>query len=387
MVEKFDALIVYSDRIAVSATNSKFETPFIKGSKNESYNIVYGYFLQTCSKYKVKCAFTTSSDIIGPGKCKSYWTFSAGKWSKETKSCFSKLIFDKFSPVNERISKYRNLLFSKKTIKPFNSPYLYKLFFDKEKTYLKLSKFCIPTVAVKSGARSDIENSIRSLERISSKLSNKDNLPNKFVMKDRFGSGGKSIYKFDSSDFAGMAKIANNISKSFILQPFINFERGFKYKHTFSPTDIRLIYLNGKIIQTYLRIAKSGEFRCNEHRGGKLIYINKKIVPQSIINMSHKITDILGDNMSLFSLDFIIDNNKNIYFLEGNTGPGLDWNMDLKENEIKAKELIRIITKELLHRSNNNKSIYKPFAKIKPLEDLTINIQPNINIEPIYASL
>ena len=50
---------------------------------------------------------------------------------------------------------------------------------------------------------------------------------------------------------------------------------------------------------------------------------------------------------SLYSLDFIRSNNGNLYFIEGNDRPGIDWNHRKKINEIKSKELINLIVNEL----------------------------------------
>ena len=46
----FDVLIVYSDWLATSANTLKDEAslPFAIGSNSEGYNVVYGYFLNTC---------------------------------------------------------------------------------------------------------------------------------------------------------------------------------------------------------------------------------------------------------------------------------------------------------------------------------------------------
>ncbi len=97
-------------------------------------------------------------------------------------------------------------------------------------------------------------------------------------------------------------------------------------------------------------MAKKGDFRCNEHAGGLLKYIPKNEVPSRVVAVSRNIAKILNNKSSLFALDFIISNNGNIYLLEANTGPGLDWNLSVKENEIEAKKLIRIIIKEIVRR-------------------------------------
>ncbi|KKQ90444.1 MAG: hypothetical protein UT14_C0036G0005, partial [Candidatus Shapirobacteria bacterium GW2011_GWE1_38_92] len=113
-------------------------------------------------------------------------------------------------------------------------------------------------------------------------------------------------------------------------------------------TDIRLVYLNGEIVQTYIRVAKSGEFRCNEHRGGTLTYIPLSAIPKIVLKMSNLIAKDLNNKRSLYALDFVISDNGNAYLLEGNTSPGLDWNLTLKHNEIEAKKLIRLVVQQLL---------------------------------------
>ncbi len=83
----FDVLIVYSDKLATSANTFKNEAllPFAKGSSSESYNIVYAYFLKICQKNGLKAAFTTSADIVGAGKCQSYWLYKSNSWIKVRK--------------------------------------------------------------------------------------------------------------------------------------------------------------------------------------------------------------------------------------------------------------------------------------------------------------
>jgi len=114
-------------------------------------------------------------------------------------------------------------------------------------------------------------------------------------------------------------------------------DKGFSFENSFKPTDIRLIFLGQKIIQTYIRIAKNGDFRCNEHAGGLLKYISKSEIPLEIKKGSKRIVDILNKKFSLYALDFMISNNGNIYLLEANTGPGLDWNLSVKKMKLNQR--------------------------------------------------
>jgi D-alanine-D-alanine ligase-like ATP-grasp enzyme len=67
------------------------------------------------------------------------------------------------------------------------------------------------------------------------------------------------------------------------------------------------------------------------------------------------VAEILNKKCSLYTLDFIVSNSGNAYLLEGNTNPGLDWNVNLPENEIEAKKLINLVVEELKNRVRLNK--------------------------------
>lgn len=350
----FDVLIVYSQRLAASASDLSIKNinPFPIGSKNESYNIVYGYFLEICHNLKLKAAFTTSADIIGPGLCKSFWQFKNKKWQKNNSPCFSTLIFDKFSPVSNGIKIRRQLLFSSNEIKPFNDPDLFNLFFDKQLTYEKLNEHAIPTISLGEKTLQSLDDACKTLTKLMDYHPGSKDFTPDLIMKDRFGAGGRHIYKFKADESKKMLAVINKNAKiSFIIQPFAKFDQGFSYQNCPAATDIRFVYLKGKIIQSYIRVAKTGDFRCNEHQGGSLNYLSLSQIPQEIVTKSNLIASILGKKTSLYSLDFIISNNGNPYLLEGNTGPGLDWNMSIMKNEIKSKRLIRLIVKELVVRS------------------------------------
>ena len=358
-ITNFDVLIVYSEKLANSADSlsGKITMPFSKGSNNESYNLVYGYFLKTCRKNKLKAAFTTSADIVGAGLIRSYWLFENENWIKVQKVGFSKLIFDKFSPTSKSKKIKRDLLFSSKRIRPFNDPHLYDLCFDKQKTYKMLNNFSIPTVTIEDSTRQGVIKAQKLLKEKIAKHKKRSDFSEEVIMKDRFGAGGLNVYKFGNDQIEMMTtSLKKHKRVSFIIQPFVKFDKGFSIQNSSRSTDIRLIYLGQKIVQTYIRIAKKGDFRCNEHAGGLLKYISKSEVPLEIIAVSKSIAKTLNKKTSLFALDFITSNDGNIYLLEANTGPGLDWNLSIKENEIEAKKLMRIIIKEIVRRSNSSKN-------------------------------
>jgi glutathione synthase/RimK-type ligase-like ATP-grasp enzyme len=351
----FDVLIVYSGVIARSAAkqSTNIRHPFSNSSRRANYNDAYAYLLKMCKKQGLKAAFSISSDIIGAGTCDSYWLFEDEKWKRIIEHCYSRQIFDKFSPVSKKRKMQRELLFSSELVQPFNDPVLASLFFDKLKTFETLSTYAIPTVAIVNTDKFSIEKSIRKLRRITRNHTCHDDFTRDIILKDRFGAGGNNIYRISKNYTREIGLILEkNKRVTFILQPFTLFDSGYSYKGHSEATDIRLIYQNGNIIQTYIRMAKINDFRCNEHQGGSLVYVNRKDIPKKVFQISEHITKELDKNNSLFALDFIVSNNGNVYFLEGNIGPGLDWNLSLKKNERLSKKLIRGIVNELSVRSS-----------------------------------
>lgn len=347
----FDVLVVYNHHIATSAslTGPSADFPFLITSKRANYNDSYAYFLEMCAKNNLRAAFTTSGDLTNEGNFKSYWLFQNKKWIKVNKPCFSELIFDKFSPVSEEQRKRRAILFSDSKVKSFNSSKLLWLFFDKQKTYERLKSFAIPTVPIENNRQESVDKAVDILKALLRLHPNKNDFSEKVVIKDRFGAGGNNIYCVDvlkqkEEIFDILQKNKNTL---FVLQPFVKFDKGFNYKNYSGFIDIRVIFLRGKIIQVYIRIAKNREFRCNEHQGGSLVYISKKEAPKKVLDLAEKIVNVLNERDSLYALDFIISNNGNVYLMEGNNGPGLDWNLSLKKNEQKAKKLIRLIVIDL----------------------------------------
>ncbi len=361
----FDVLVVYTKSLAKSASDNRLgnTSPFVVGSTSESYSQVYGYFLETCREHGLRAAFTTSADIIGAGLCRSYWIYKNKRWHKYNSPCFSSLIFDKFSPTKKKIRMSRDLLFSSNRIKSFNDPELFGKFFDKQQTYNELSEFAIPTVSLEEKTLEGAKTACQKLAKLVKKCPYSEDYGTDLVLKDRYGAGGRRVYKVGGKKYSEiLRKIKHNSKASFVVQPMVKFDLGFTYENYSVPTDIRLIYLGGKVVQSYIRRACPGDFRCNEHLGGSLTYLPLSILPSKLIEKADIISQKLNQSGSLYALDFIISNNGNIFLLEGNTGPGLDWNVTEQENEREAKHLIQLIVKELCLVSGISKFSYSGWS-------------------------
>ncbi len=352
----FDLLIVYSHHCALSASHPAIDvnTPFSARTHNQSYNLVYSYFLQQCAKNQLTAAFTTSADIIGPGLCSHYWTYTDKKWHKHAQLCTTRQVFDKFAPIDQDLFHRRQLFFSHPQLHPFNHPQLQTLFFDKHQTYQALAQYSLPTIALNQNNLRSYQKAKLQLQKLLLNHPHAQDFSPQIILKDRYGAGGQHIYKFLPHSQATITQTLKKHSQTqFILQPFLKFNQGYLYQNQKVAADIRLIHFNGKIIQSYIRLAQKGNFKCNEHQGGQLIYLPLTQIPTSVTNLAKKISTSLNYSPALYALDFLISNQGNVYFLEGNTSPGLDWNLQKPQNELESKKLIRLISRYFAEQKDN----------------------------------
>lgn len=352
---KFDVLIVYNGSLARSASlnTAKNVTPFPAGSKQHACNSAYQYFLESCRRYGLSGALSTTSDVVGPGLCQSYWLIQNGHWTKHVGLCTSRMIFDKFAPNNRALKSARELLFAKRFVKPYNHPLHFNLFFDKQQIYDKLPDFAIPTVSVQTKSLSGVNRSISKLRQILKSHRGFAEFNETLILKDRHGAGGNHVYKVAPQAKPILALMRDNPTISFVLQPFVKFTQGFQFEGSTISTDIRFIFLKGKIVMTYIRRAKPGDFRCNSHYGGQVDYLTTRQIPSALLAKAKEIATKLNSRLTLFSLDFMVSDNNQIFLIEGNTGPGLTWDEHNSRDKSMTMRLINLVTKELATRKTS----------------------------------
>ncbi|NQU78161.1 hypothetical protein HQ545_00160 [Candidatus Woesearchaeota archaeon] len=359
-ITTYDVMVVYSESDINNAISKKDlgKTPFSSKGSCGIYNDSYRYFLLKCKKMGIKAAFATSKDIIGPGLFQNFWIYDK-KWIRKHSTAYSQVIFDKFVPDTIEQDDKLKLFSSTKSIYMFNNKKISALFQNKSNTFKHFEEFAIPTVVINNPSKKEMILAKTKLDKILKKHRSSVDFEEGYIIKDITGAGGFNIHKvyFDKSGFKEILKHyefdkKNKKRLSYILQPFINCDTGFEYNKKYGgPIDLRIIVLNTKIIQTYIRIAEKGKFECNIHQGGNLFYISEKIIPEAVLEMSKKIIKKLGAEInlkhSLYALDFMISNNGNVYFIEGNDTPGIIWEHKNEIDKAKTKELIDIIVNEL----------------------------------------
>lgn len=348
-MDKLDVLVVYNASSAQSASVADLTSlhPFLLNSSRANYNLSYAYFLRACARSGLSAGLTSSSDIIGPGQCQNYWVSSADTWAKVNQPAQANHIFDKISPTSLLRSAERGLLLSDKSIVPFNDIELFATFFDKLLTYKQLPEYAIPTVAIRSKRLSHIESALHEISNLRHQHPYSHDFSSQIILKDRYGAGGNHIYKINRNFLVQIkALMIHHPTIQFVLQPFLLFDHGYNYQHHSTATDIRLIFHHNQLLQCYIRMAKLNDFRCNQHQGGKIIYVGQAEIPDLVHKIAQKLIRRIDKPNSLYALDFVISNSGKVYFLEGNIGPGISWDANEKTDVKMCKQLIRSIVGE-----------------------------------------
>jgi len=163
------------------------------------------------------------------------------------------------------------------------------------------------------------------------------------VVKPLYGSGGFGIIIAEKNR-AKKAKIDYPV----FIQEFIKSEKGIPgFSKKDEIADLRLIFMNHKIIYALSRIAKKGSLFTNFHQGATAILVPNNLIPVSALRMAEKIVKKLSIFPEAnYSLDFIFTNNSKPVLVEMNTTPGFDLLNIVGNEKIKStnfKEFISII--------------------------------------------
>src|SRR3989339_253689 len=338
-----DVAVIYPNYLATSVQNldAKNKKPFNKKDEH-ILNCAYQYFFSICKKKKLSVVFTTLNDINKNNLLNGAWRYDK-KWKKDFNFFQPKVIFSRCSPKNKQEKEiYKNFFYSSRKL-ALNDPTLTEVFEDKFKTYQIFKKYAIPTASINYLSAADILTAQSKLEKILQQHKNKQDFKYGFLIKDRFGTGGANIIKLDKRK---LNKVKQELEvKKTVLQPFIKCDKGFVFGKYTGTIDLRVILIHNKIIQSYIRIARVGEFRANAQQGGNVVHISIKDVPTNVLTAVQKISKEINIKYAYYSLDFICSNRGNWYLVEGNASTGITWYN--KRDEKKTKELIQGVVGEL----------------------------------------
>lgn len=347
----FDVVIVYSEKDAHSAAEASYHGDFPFLQQNTFLNAPYSFFLSECKKQGLVAGLATTADITGPRLLKSIWVFEKN-WKRKLFSVRPRMVFDKFLPVS-RLSKQKRVMLER------GHPTLFftknkdsRLFTDKLAIFRFFPRLGIPTVVVSKPTKQGLLQAKRKLDRLLLRYEKRDSFGKSYVLKDRLGLEGLWVFKIDfqkklDSILQKLRKDhAQNPERLFVLQPFVLFNHSRLLGKQSGHTDLRVLCLDKKIVQAYVRTAKKGDFRCNVSQGGTIRYLNVKHLPAQIKQLVVRLANDCF-RQPFFSLDFIQGNSGRLFLVEANASPGLYWDQTNRKDQRNTRQMIRQIVQSL----------------------------------------
>lgn len=181
--------------------------------------------------------------------------------------------------------------------KVYNSSKAIDICDDKGKTHLALENDSNVNMPKTLLIPFSFEKKFPSFESIRKEFS----LP--FVVKNRKGSFGEQVYLVYSRD--DWNKIIMKSSCELLIQEYID----YKYHE-----DYRIYVVGDKVVSSFKRTGKDGDFRANVTLGGKMEIVN---LPKEYYDMALYISKKLG--LSFAGLDFMTSKDNKPLFIEANS--------------------------------------------------------------------
>jgi glutathione synthase/RimK-type ligase-like ATP-grasp enzyme len=296
-------------KVLILFGKKSWNKPAFPKKEVNTYQFCYQYLYPLAEKNGV-FLFRASSAWYDKKKkiFRNAWTFRNNSWIR-VHNIKPDLIYDKtrLSTETQHFKKELNRVF------PIVNDLEFTTILDnKLTTSLLFSRFCKKHYPIKN--QSDLK---KALSEIRSDL---------VVFKTTTGSGGEDIRIIEKSK-AKKIKIIPDL----IAQEFIDSSKGIpglvKSTH-----DLRLVFINNKLIYAYLRVPKKGSYLANISQGGSMISLENSQLPRSLQPIIEKIQETFSVfHPKVYTIDLMFDEKRRPWIVELNSMPGLFFSPDQKK--------------------------------------------------------
>lgn len=256
---------------------------------------------------------------VEKGVFEKAWAFRDGQWVKVDTPFCPDMIFDKVAGKHDYSLHSLKQKISRKVFL-FNNPEFRTAMDNKLTQYIVFQEFMAKSVVAENP-----QDFLKRVGEIEGSL---------IVSKPLYGSGGFGIVIADRSEINH-----EDLEYPVLLQEFIENKNGipgFSEENTIA--DLRMVYINHKLIYSLSRIAKEGSLFTNFHQGATAVLVPEEKIPESAIKMAEKIAKKLSVfSKAHYSLDFIFDENDNPRLVEINTTPGFDLLYIVGDEKLREK--------------------------------------------------
>jgi len=292
-----------------------------KPFSNKEYQYSYEYFYSLCKKNDIQM-YRASYEWYDYKKhvFKHAWIYEGegANW-KKVRDIIPDLIYDK--------TKARLETYFKKELMSERYSFINDLSF----TRIIDDKFITSLIFPQWSKKSWVINSKKELALILPKLHS-----SKIVIKPISESGGKDVQIIKKSEVLRVA----GINREYLVQEFIDSSKGVpgvsRKMH-----DLRLVFVNDKIIYAYIREPKKGSFLANLAQGGSLIIVPKNKLPKNLQPIIKSANEIFATfSPRVYSMDFMFDEKGKPWIVELNSMPGLFFTPEEKPHMIEMYEAL-----------------------------------------------
>lgn len=340
-----DVAVVYAQYATGYEQGQTHTTPFPTEGRFIAYNDTYAFFLDVCREKGLSAVFTTTEYSIGPGQFSAYWTWNGTEWQWYEKPVSASVLFNKMTPITPEQQAVFDKMTAAPHIQTFKSLRLHQIIGNKLSVYHSFPQYAIPSVALPMTPEGFAQ-AKQELRQLIEQYEHKDDCSDRFVVKGLDGAGGDSVFAIDAeTSFAELETRAQQYpAPEYMIQPMIRNDQSKLFGYT-GHIDFRITLFKGKMIRSYIRIAKEGDFRANVKQGGRIVYIPPSRIPRSVLTIVEDLSRQLPTEHALYSLDFIRGASGQFYLVEGNDSPGI---ILYNNKDKKKKELIYLIVDELV---------------------------------------
>lgn len=165
----------------------------------------------------------------------------------------------------------------------------------------------------------------------------------KIVIKPVNKSGGEGVHIVDKSEIANLDFSGENI-----VQEFIDSSLGIPGICA-STHDLRLVFIDNKLIYAYIREPTYGCLLANLAQGGSLVIVPIDTLPRSLdplLEYIHATLNSFTDR--IFAVDFMFDEHGQPWIVELNSMPGLYFTKEEKPSMLKMyAALINVFSRQI----------------------------------------
>lgn len=268
------------------------------------YLEMYKEIISQVERYGINVFIVRGDSYIKNGHFRKGWQFVAGRLQEAKEEVYADLIFNRDD---------KNTIPIIHDCKIINQPEFDQLCVDKLKTFE-----AFPDISPKTA-------SVNSYQAYLEQIKEWQMKPNEMiVLKKNFETEGRGIFIIPIADVTGtLYPDWNNV----IVQEFLDSSIGIP-GITDRLHDLRITVINGKPINSFLRVPKEGSYLANVAQGGSGTSIDLERIPKKVIDLVYRIDEKVKKYFpAIYAADFI-HSDKGYKLLELNSRPGVqhpDW--------------------------------------------------------------